>query len=121
MRPARAGGRVHVQPLPHRANVRERIQQLDEDYRGRGVAVVAIQPNDPKAIRMDELDCSDISDSLEEMKIRVGYKHLRYPYLYDGATQAVTRAYGPQATPHVFIFDRARRLRYEGAWITAIA
>jgi hypothetical protein len=48
------------------------------------------------------------------MKIRVQYKHLHYPYLYDGATQSVTRAYGPQATPHVFIFDKDRRLRYQG-------
>ena len=92
----------------------QRIQQLETDYRDRGVAVVAIQPNDPNAIRIDELDSSDISDSLEEMKIRVAYKHLRYPYLYDGETQSVTRAYGPQATPHVFIFDKDRKLRYEG-------
>jgi len=92
----------------------QRIQQLETDYRNRGVAVVAIQPNDPKAIRIDELDSSDTSDGLEEMKIRVEYKHLRYPYLYDGETQSVTRAYGPQATPHVFIFDRERKLRYQG-------
>src|SRR5258706_5872104 len=92
----------------------ERIQQLETDYSHRGVAFVAIQPNDPKAIRIDELDSSDISDSLDEMKIRVEYKHLRYPYLYDGETQSVTRAYGPQATPHVFIFDKDRKLRYEG-------
>src|SRR6266576_4224667 len=92
----------------------ERIQQLETDYSNRGVAFVAIQPNDPKAIRIDELDSSDISDSLEEMKIRVAYKHLRYPYLYDGQTQSVTEAYGPQATPHVFVVDRDRRLRYEG-------
>lgn len=92
----------------------QRIQQLADDYHNRGVAVVVIQPNDPKAIRIDELDSSDISDSLEEMKIRVEYKRLRYPYLYDGETQAVTRAYGPQATPHIFIFDKERKLRYEG-------
>ena len=92
----------------------QRIQQLAADYKRRGVAVVAIQPNDPAAIRVDELDSSDVSDSLAEMKIRVAYKHLTYPYLYDGATQHVTRAYGPQATPHVFIFDQQRRLRYEG-------
>ena len=55
-----------------------------------------------------------MSDSLPEMKIRVQYKHLTYPYLYDGDTQQVTRAYGPQATPHVFIFDQQRHLRYEG-------
>jgi peroxiredoxin len=92
----------------------QRIQQLEADYRDRGVAVVAIQPNDPKAIRIDELDSSDISDTLDEMKIRVAYKNLHYPYLYDGETQSVTRAYGPQATPHVFIFDKDRKLRYEG-------
>lgn len=92
----------------------QRIQQLETDYRDRGVAVVAIQPNDPNAIRIDELDSSDISDTLEEMKIRVAYKHLHYPYLYDGETQSVTRAFGPQATPHVFIFDKDRKLRYEG-------
>jgi peroxiredoxin len=92
----------------------QRIQQLEADYRDRGVAVVAIQPNNPKAIRIDELDSSDISDSLEEMKIRFAYKNLHYPYLYDGETQSIARAYGPQATPHVFIFDKDRKLRYEG-------
>ena len=92
----------------------QRIQELYDDYRDKGVALVAIQPNAPEALRLDELDSSDMSDTLAEMKIRVAYKHLTYPYLYDGATQAVARAYGPQATPHVFIFDRDRRLRYEG-------
>jgi peroxiredoxin len=92
----------------------QRIERLAADYKSRGVAVVAIQPNDPAALRIDELDCSDVSDSLEEMKVRVRYKHLTYPYLYDGDTQQVARAYGPQATPHVFIFDETRHLRYEG-------
>jgi peroxiredoxin len=92
----------------------QRIEQLETDYRDRGVAVVAIEPNDPKALRIDELDSSDTSDSLDEMKIRFEYKHLHYPYLYDGETQAVTRAYGPQATPHIFVFDKDRKLRYEG-------
>jgi hypothetical protein len=44
----------------------------------------------------------------------VQYKHLTYPYLYDGETQQVTRAYGSQAAPHVFLFDQQRHLRYEG-------
>ena len=92
----------------------QRIERLYEEYGKRGVAVLAIQGNDPKALTIDELDCSDISDTLPEMKIRFAYKHLHYPYLYDGDTQAVTRAYGPQATPHIFIFDKGRRLRYDG-------
>jgi peroxiredoxin len=92
----------------------QRIERLAADYKEHGVALVAIQPNDPQALRIDELDSSDVSDSLEEMKIRVRYKHLTYPYLYDGDTQQVARAFGPQATPHIFIFDEQRRLRYEG-------
>jgi hypothetical protein len=48
------------------------------------------------------------------MKIRAEYKHLHYPYLYDSETQSVARAYGPQATPHVFVFDNDRKLLYEG-------
>lgn len=92
----------------------DRIKQLTADYEDKGVAVVAIEPNDPKAIRIDELDSADMSDSLEEMKIRAAYRHFNYPYLYDGATQSVANAYGPKATPHVFIFDAQRILRYEG-------
>lgn len=92
-----------------------RVTQLYNDYKDKGVAVVAISPNDPKAIRIDELDSSDVSDTLDEMKIRVAYKHLQYPYLYDGDTESVSQAYGPQASPHIFIFDQQRKLRYEGA------
>jgi peroxiredoxin len=92
-----------------------RVSEIYNDYKAKGVAVVAISPNDPKAIRIDELDSSDVSDTLDEMKIRVAYKHLQYPYLYDGETEAVSRAYGPQASPHIFIFDQQRKLRYEGA------
>ncbi|MFH1264206.1 MAG: TlpA family protein disulfide reductase, partial [Planctomycetota bacterium] len=32
----------------------------------------------------------------------------------DGDVQDVSRAYGPVATPHVFVFDAARKLRYAG-------
>jgi len=92
----------------------DRINQLASDYRNKGVAVVAIQPNDPSAIRIDELDSSDMSDTLNEMKVRMAYRHLQYTYLYDGETQSAANAYGPKATPHVFVFDQHRKLRYEG-------
>jgi peroxiredoxin len=48
------------------------------------------------------------------MKIRADYRHFNFPYLWDGATQSVAQAYGAQATPHVFLFDKDRALRYEG-------
>src|ERR1043165_5763832 len=91
-----------------------RIKKLVEDYRSKGVDFVAIQPNDPKAVLLNELGYTDVSDSLEEMKIRAEYRAFNFPYLYDGETQAVAQAYGAQATPHVFIFDQERKLRYEG-------
>ncbi len=91
-----------------------RIQQLAADYRDRGVALVAVEPNNPNAVRLDEMGYTDVGDSFEEMKIRAAYRHFNFPYLYDGETQKISHAYGPTATPHLFIFDRERRLRYEG-------
>ena len=91
-----------------------RIKKLVDDYQGRSVGFVAIEPNDPKAVRLDELGYTDVSDTFEEMKIRAAYRHFNFPYLYDGETQKTARAYGPTATPHVFIFDAERKLRYDG-------
>jgi peroxiredoxin len=91
-----------------------RTKRLASDYRDRGVALVAIEPNDPQAVRIDEMAYTDVGDSLADMKIRAQYRYFNFPYLYDGETQQVARAYGPSATPHVFIFDSGRRLRYEG-------
>ncbi|MHC4509104.1 MAG: redoxin domain-containing protein [Planctomycetota bacterium] len=92
----------------------ERIKKLAADYRDRRVALVAISPNDPRAVRLDELGYSDMSDSFEEMKIRARDMEYNFPYLYDGDDQRVSRSYGPARTPHVFIFDKRRELRYIG-------
>lgn len=92
----------------------QRIKQLVTDYRNRSVAVVVIMGNDPKAVHLSEQGYTDVGDSFPEMKIRGKYRAFNYPYLYDGATQSVTLKYGPTATPHAFIFDQKRILRYEG-------
>jgi thiol-disulfide isomerase/thioredoxin len=92
----------------------DRIIQLTADYANKNVAVVAIMPNDPASLRLDELDFSDLGDSYAEMKIRAKEKKFNFPYLYDGETETASRAYGPIATPHIFVFDRERKLRYEG-------
>ena len=91
-----------------------RIKQLVDDYKGQSVAFVAIQPNNPKAVQLDELGYTDLSDSFAEMKIRAAYRHFNFPYLYDGETQSVSRAYGPVATPHVYVFGPERKLLYDG-------
>ncbi|MEP6950635.1 MAG: redoxin domain-containing protein [Ginsengibacter sp.] len=99
---------------PTAQSYEDRIIKLTSDYAGKNVAVVAIMPNDPKALRLDELDFSDLGDSFEDMKTRAREKHFNFPYLYDGKTETTSIAYGPVATPHVFIFDRERKLRYCG-------
>jgi peroxiredoxin len=92
----------------------QRIIDLHADYRDKGVALVAISPNDPLAVRLDELGYTDLGDSFEEMKTHAKRRGFEFPYLYDGDTQRVSAAFGVLATPHVFIFDRQRRLRYNG-------
>ena len=99
---------------PTAQDYEDRVIQLTNDYRSKNVGVVAINPNDPSAIRLDELGYTDMSDTYAEMKLRAAQKKFNFPYLYDGATQSTAKAYGPVATPHVFIFDSERKLRYQG-------
>jgi peroxiredoxin len=90
-----------------------RLKKLVSEYGPKGVQVVAISPNDPLSIRLDELGYSDLSDSFDDM-LRAKDQNFNFPYLYDGETQEVSNKYGPMATPHVFIFDEKRMLRYSG-------
>ncbi len=92
----------------------DRIIQLVKDYQDKGVSIVAISPNDPKALHLNELGYTDLSDTYKEMKIRAKDKGFNFPYLYDGDDQKIAHAYGPVATPHAFVFDQGRLLRYEG-------
>ena len=92
----------------------ERIKKLVTDYKDKGVQVVAISPNATEGLSLSELGYTDVSDTYEEMKYRAKDKGFNFPYLYDGETQAASEKYGPVATPHVFIFDKERKLRYQG-------
>jgi hypothetical protein len=84
--------------------------KLVDTYSKKGVGFVAISPNDPKSVRLDEMGYTDLGDDLEDMKIRATYKGFNFLYLYDGETQETSKKYGPVATPHVFIFDKERTL-----------
>jgi Peroxiredoxin len=99
-------------PYSHAAETR--LLPFVAEMKGRGLAVVAINPNHPDAVRVDELGYSKYSDSYDEMKIYAKEKGFTFPYLYDGETQATAKAYGCLCTPHVFLFDRDRKLRYKG-------
>lgn len=91
-----------------------RMAELYEKYVDEGVGFVAISGNDPLALRPDELGYGVYGDSFPEMKPFAEKNGWQFPYLYDGDSQEVTTAYGAQATPHVFIFDEKRILRYSG-------
>lgn len=92
----------------------ERIARLDADYAARGVQLVLVSPNDPLALRLDEQGYTDLGDTFDEMKERAKERGWSFPYLYDGESESMSRQYGPVATPHVFVFDAERRLRYAG-------
>ncbi len=92
----------------------DRVIQFVDDYKNKSVQLIAISPNSPPGLLLEELGYTDLSDSFEEMKIRAKDKEYNFPYLYDGDTQEVSLEYGPVATPHVFVFDKARILQYIG-------
>ena len=91
-----------------------RMERLYQDYKGKGVALVAVNGNNPASLTPDELGYSPFGDSQEEMAPFAKDFGWTFPYLYDGAKQEFTTACGAQSTPHVFVFDVQRKLRYSG-------
>ena len=92
----------------------QRTLDLYKEFHPLGVEFVLISPNNPEAVCLEEIGYSDLGDSFEEMKIRAKDMNYPMPYLYDGDKQETAKAYGPTTTPHVFIFDSRRKLRYCG-------
>ncbi len=91
-----------------------RTQKLHQEYQKKGVAIIAVNANNPDSLRPDELGYSPYNDSFEEMTPFAELNGWTFPYLYDGETQEFATACGAQSTPHVFIFDNLRKLRYTG-------
>ncbi len=91
-----------------------RMEGIHQDYQKKGVAMVAVNGNNPGSLTPDELGYSPFSDSPEEMAPFAKSYGWSFPYLYDGEKQEFATACGAQSTPHVFLFDAARKLRYNG-------
>ena len=89
---------------PYAIACEDRLIAIQRDYRDKGVQLVAINPND--AVNYPD-------DSFEKMKERAADKDFPFPYLHD-ETQEVARAYDAACTPDVFVFDRERKLLYNG-------
>lgn len=92
----------------------ERFNDLVSTYSDQGVQFVAISPNSPIAVLPEELGYSDLNDDFEDMQMRAEEMNYDFPYLYDGDEHLYSTAYGPTATPHVFVFNKDRKLTYQG-------
>lgn len=99
-------------PTSHGAAAR--LKTFLAEYRPKGMTFVAINPNHPDGLSVDELGYSKYNDGFEDMKKYAADEKFDFPYLYDGEKQTVAKAYGCLATPHVFVFDAACKLRYKG-------
>ena len=82
----------------------DRLISLQRAYGGMGVQVVAINSNNPYL---------SPGDSYAEMVKRVDETRYNFPYLKD-QDGSVAKCYGAISTPHAYVFDADRRLRYQG-------
>jgi peroxiredoxin len=82
----------------------DRIVALGNDYKGKGIGVIAVNANDPGKVAEDGYD---------QMKTRAAEKKFGFPYVVD-ATSNVARAYGATRTPEAFLFDAQGKLVYHG-------
>ncbi len=92
----------------------DRMIDFAKDYEKQGVQVIAINPNSSLALLPEECGYSDLDDTFETMSIRAEHKGYNFPYLYDGDDHEASLKFGPVTTPHVFVFDSERKLRYNG-------
>ena len=83
----------------------DRLIELHNKMEPLGYPVIAINPNDPEA---------EPKDSFDKMKVRADEKAFPFAYLFDDG-QKVYPQYGASRTPHVFILDKARTVKYIGA------
>jgi len=99
-------------PVSHAAETR--LLPMVREMKARGLDVVAINPNSNQGLAIHELGYTKYTDSYEDMKRYAADMDFPFPYIYDGDTQEVSKKYGVLATPHVYVFDRERRLQYWG-------
>ena len=83
----------------------DRMLALQRDYADKGAQLIGINANETKNYPEDDLP---------HMIRWAKEKRFNFPYLRDEA-QEVARAYGAERTPHIFLFDRQRKLCYTGA------
>ena len=99
-------------PTSHGAE--DRLQQLVTDMKDQSFQIIAINPNHNDGISPAEFSYSIYTESFDDSRRYAEDLGWTFPFLYDGEEQTVARSYGCLATPHVFIFDKERKLQYKG-------
>ena len=89
---------------PYVIGSEDRMNAFYADYESKGVAMVAIASNETE---------NHPTDSFEHMKERAREKGFQFSYVRD-ESQETARAYGALRTPHYYVFDADRKLRYTG-------
>ena len=99
-------------PTSH--GVEKRLQTFLKSMKVASFGFVAINPNHSSGLRPDDFGHTRYDETFEDSKRYANDLGWEFPFLYDGDKQLAARAYGCLATPHVFIFDKRRKLRYQG-------
>ena len=89
---------------PYIIGSEDRMISFAHDYEARGVKFVAINSNAATTYA---------DDSFEHMIARAQEKNFPFLYLHD-ETQQTALDYGALRTPHYYVFDASRKLRYTG-------
>jgi len=89
---------------PYVIGSEDRINKFYDDYAPKGVAMVAINSNET---------AGHPTDSFDHMVQRAKEKQFKFAYVRDDS-QEVALAYGGLRTPHFYVFDADRKLRYTG-------
>jgi peroxiredoxin len=89
---------------PYVIGSEDRMIRFYKEYAPKGVGMVGINSN--------ETD-NHPGDTFDNMVARAKERGFEWPYLRD-ESQDVAKAYGAMKTPHYFVFDSDRILRYKG-------
>ncbi|HMB67013.1 MAG TPA: thioredoxin family protein [Candidatus Bathyarchaeia archaeon] len=82
----------------------DRMIKVQKDYEVKNVQLLALNSNNSYL---------SPADTYAEMVLRHQEKGFNFPYVKD-EVRTVAKAYGAVCTPHVFLLDEERRLRYKG-------
>lgn len=89
---------------PYVKAITGRLVDLQENFKDKGVQILAINSNDPETYE---------EDSFEKMKEFANERNFNFPYLVD-ESQDVARNYDAQCTPDIYVYGKERILKYRG-------